>query len=555
MSLLLSLRVRQLALLPLGLLLCASPRPLAAQEVIAEEEFSEEIEVSLVNLEVVVTDRQGKPLPGLSKEDFEVFEDGKPVEITNFYAETGETAPGGSGLPEARPLDQRLNLVVFVDDYNMEPGNRNQILDGAGEFLRSSLAPGDQVMIVRFGRSLEVRKPFTTDLTEISAELDLMRRLASDLAARESSRDHQMQVVADALSIGGWGPTAEARVREYAEVETSYLAASLSALETAVGWLAGLPGRKAILYVSDGLPAVPGEDLFIWAEANSGFRSGRRISSMNAGSYDASELFRRVTSRASRNRVSIYPIESMGARWVRGTTLQENRIQNRQNGLRFLAEETGGRTMLNVSQSAAALKTMGGDLSTYYSVGYRPQRPADDRDHKVEVKVKRKGALARYRRWYQDKPVAEAVAERTAATMVFGVEENPLGASLEIGQQTAVSSENSSFVVPLRVKIPLSKLYLEPKGDKREARLRLFVVASGEGKVTPVRETKLVRLDVSEKDLAGGKAPEYVYEVRITLPQGSYQIGVGVRDEIATTTSYLQGKLEAGAQTANPASR
>jgi VWFA-related protein len=551
MSMLLSLRVPQLALLPLGLLLCASPRPLAAQEVIAEEEFSEEIEVSLVNLEVVVTDRQGKPLPGLSKEDFEVFEDGKPVEITNFYAETAEAAPGGSGLPEARPLDQRLNLVVFVDDYNMEPGNRNQILDGAGEFLRSSLAPGDQVMIVRFGRSLEVRKPLTTDLTEISAELDLMRRLASDLAARETSRDHQMQVVADALSIGGWGPTAEARVREYAEVETSYLAASLSALETAVGWLAGLPGRKAILYVSDGLPAVPGEDLFIWAEAYSGFRAGRRISSMSAGSYDASELFRRVTSRASRNRVSIYPIESMGARWVRGTTLQENRIQNRQNGLRFLAEETGGRTMLNVSQSAAALKTMGGDLSTYYSVGYRPQRPADDRDHKVEVKVKRKGAMARYRRWYQDKPVAEAVAERTAATMVFGVEENPLGASLEMGQQTAVSSESSSFVVPVRVRIPLAKLYLEPKGEKREARLRLFVVASGDGKVTPVRETKLVRLDVAEKDLAGGKAPEYVYEVRITLPQGSYQVGVGVRDEIATTTSYLQGKLEAGAQTAS----
>lgn len=543
-------RVRRLALLPFGLLLCAAPRPLAAQEVIAEEEFSEEIEVSLVNLEVIVADRQGKPIPGLELEDFEVFEDGKPVEITNFYAETGAATPAGEEEP--RPIDQRLNLVVFVDDYNMEPGNRNQILDGAGELLRSSLSPGDQVMVVRFGRSLEVRKPFTTDMASISAELDLMRRLSADLAGRETSRDHQIQVVADALMIGGWGPAAEARVREYAEIETSFVAASLSALETVVGWLAGLPGRKAILYVSDGLPAVPGEDLFVWAEAYSGFRSGRRVSAMNAGSYDASELFRRVTSRASRNRVAIYPIESMGARWVRGTTLQENRIRNRQDGLRFLAEETGGRTMLNVSQSGEALKTMAGDLSTYYSVGYRPQRLADDRDHKVEVKVKRKGATARYRRWYQDKPVAEAIADRTAATMVFGVEENPLGASLEIGQQTAVSAENTAFVVPLRVKIPLVKLYLEPKGEKREGRVRLFVVASGEGKVTPVRETKLLRLDVPEKDLAGGKTPDYVYEIRITLPQGIYQVGVGVRDEIATTTSYLQGKLEAGA---SPASR
>lgn len=553
MFMLLSPRVRRLALLPFGLLLCAGLRPLAAQEVIAEEEFSEEIEVSLVNLEVVVTDRQGKPIPGLKKEDFEVFEDGKPVEITNFYAETGQEA--GAASAEPRPIDQRLNLVVYVDDYNMEVANRNQVLDGAGEFLRTSLSPGDRVMVVRFARSLEVRKPFTTDVAEVTAEIELMRRLSSDLAARETSRDHQIQVVADALSIGGWGPTAEARIREYAEVETSHVAASLSGLETVVGWLAGLPGRNAILYVSDGLPAVPGEDLFIWAEAYSGFRAGRRISSMGASSYDASELFRRVTSRASRNRVAIYPIESMGARWVRGTTLQENRIRNRQDGLRFLAEETGGRTMLNVSQSAEALKTMTGDLTTYYSVGYRPQRLADDRDHKIEVKVKRKGAMARYRRWYQDKPVSEAVADRTAATMVFGVEDNPLGASLEIGQQTAVSSENTSFVIPLRVKVPLAKLYLEPKGEKREGRLRLFVVASGEGKVTPVRETKLLRLDIPEKDLAGGKAPDYVYEIRITLPQGAYHVGVGVRDEIATTTSYLQGKLEAGTPAANPASR
>lgn len=524
----------------LALLLLLPGAPLAAQTEVAEETFADEIEVSLVNLEVVVTDRKGKSVSGLGREDFQVLEDGKPVEITNFYAETG-TAPAPA---EPRSLDQRLSLVVFVDDYNTEQESRNSILDGLKEFLGSSLSPGDQVMVVRFGRSLEVRKPFTTDVGAVLSEVEVIRKLASNLASRESSRDHQIQVVADALSIGGWGASAEARIREYAEVETSYVAASLSALETVVGWLGGLPGRKAVLYVSDGLPAVPGEDLFIWAEAYSGFKSGQRISGMNAGTYDASELFRRVTSKASRNRVAIYPIEAMGARWVRGTRLQEARIQNRQNGLTFLAEETGGRTMFNVSQAGAALKTMATDLSTYYSIGYRPQRAADDREHKIEVKVKGKGLTARYRRWYQDKSLGEAIAERTAATMVFGAEENPLGAALEIGQQTPAGE---SFVVPLRVKIPLDKLYLEPKGEKREGRLRLFVVASGGDTVTPVRETRVLTVTVPEKDMADGKTPEYTHEVRIKLEKGSWTIGVGVRDEIATTTSYLQGKLEAGA--------
>src|SRR6185436_2736841 len=228
----------------------------------------------------------------------------------------------------------------FVDDFNTETPNRNQILDGVRDFLGRALAPGDRVMVVRYGRSLEVRKPFTTDVKEVLAELDVMSRLSADLAKRESSRDHQIEVVVDALELGGWGATVEARIREYAEVETSYVAASLGALENVVGWLAGVPGRKAVLYVSDGLPAVPGQDLFVWAELRSGFKAGQHISGMNAGAYDASELFRRVTSKASRNRVAIYPIEVMGARWVRGTRLQEDRIQNRQNGLRFLAEET-----------------------------------------------------------------------------------------------------------------------------------------------------------------------------------------------------------------------
>ena len=526
----------------LALLLLAAPLP--AQVEVAEETFTDQIEVSLVNLEVYVSDRKGKPVTGLRQEDFEVLEDGKPVEITNFYVETApRSGSAGAGPAEPRSVDQRLSLVVFVDDFNTEQESRNSILDGLKDFLTTSLSPGDQVMMVRFGRSLEVRKPFTTDVGQVLAEVEVIRKLASNLASRESNRDYHIEVVVDALSVGGWGATAEARIREYAEVEASFAAASLSALETVVGWLGGLPGRKAILYVSDGLPAIPGEDLFIWAESRSGFKSGQRISGMNAASYDASELFRRVTSKASRNRVAIYPIEAMGARWVRGTRLQEARIQNRQNGLSFLAEETGGRTMFNVSQAAAALKTMASDLESYYSIGYRPQRPADDREHKVDVRVKGKGLTARYRRWYQDKSLGEAIAERTAATMVFGGDENPLGAALEVGQQTPAGE---SFVVPLRVKIPIGKLYLEPKGDKREGRLRLFVVASGGDKVTPVRETRVVTVTVPEKDLVDGKAPEYIHEVRIKLEKGNWSVGVGVRDEIATTTSYLQGKVEAG---------
>src|SRR5262245_50162579 len=180
-----------------ALLLLLPGAPLAAQTEVAEETFTDEIEVSLVNLEVVVADRKGKSVSGLTKDDFQVLEDGKPVEVTNFYAETASA----SGSAEPRSIDQRLSLVVFVDDYNTEPESRNSILNGLTEFLTHSVSPGDQVMLVRFGRSLEVRKPFTTDVGAVLAEVEVIRKLASNLASRETSRDHQIQVVADALMI------------------------------------------------------------------------------------------------------------------------------------------------------------------------------------------------------------------------------------------------------------------------------------------------------------------------------------------------------------------
>jgi VWFA-related protein len=537
--------------------IAAASAPAAAQESVPPEEtFREEIEVSVVNLEVFVTDKKGQPVTDLRREDFEVLEDGKPVEITNFFAEQG--APAAPAAPASlaadtpdtpaavRALDQRLSLVVFVDDVNLEPQNRNRILGRVREFLPAHLGPGDQVMVVRFHGSLEVVRPFTSDVPQVSADLTGLEALSGDLRRREETRDTATFQAAEAAeAMGGW-EAVESIIKQYAATESAFVRSALEALDQVVGWIASLPGRKAILYVSDGIPAVPGEDMYLWASTRSGYRAGRRVSMLDSQGFDATKRFREVTSRASRSRVAFYPIETMGAHVERGATLQEHRIANRQNGLRILAEETGGLAMLNAADPGKALAKMAADLSSYYSLGYRPQRVADDREHKIEVNVQRKGAVVRHRRWYKDKPTAEAVAERTTAAMVFGAEENPLGATLEIGDQTPATPERTSFVVPVRVKVPIEKLFLEAKGTGREGRLRLFVVATGEGKLTPVRETRVITVQVPESDMAAGKAREYVHEVRITLERGSYTLGVGVRDEIATTTSYLQGKIEAG---------
>ncbi|HEY7214665.1 MAG TPA: VWA domain-containing protein [Thermoanaerobaculia bacterium] len=541
----------------LGLLLVPG-LPLPAQEPAPEpeESFTEAIEVSVVNLDVFVTDKKGQPLAGLKREDFEIYEDGKPVEITNFYAESGpavlpsrdSAAAGTPAAPAVRPPEQQLRLVIFVDDTNITPTGRGMILDRLHDFLRSELRPGDQVMLVRYAHSLEIRREFTGDLARIASDVAALKPLSSDLGGRDITRADALEQIGDVLETQGWDVSIETLLRNYAGRETLRLAGALDALGSVVSWLGGVSGRKAILYVSDGLPLVPGTDLYQWAairmaQQRRAFSSGTTISGIGSQEYDATRRFRELTAQASRNRVTLYPIEAAGSRTVRGTLIQELLVQNDQNGLRFLAQDTGGQAMLNAGDPLAALRQMGQDLTTYYSLGYQPQRPGDEVEHKIEVKVKVKGAQVRHRQWYRDKPVNEAIAERTLAVMRFGPEDNPLDARVEIG---AAKEQGDSVLVPVRVKVPMSKLYLQPGEGKRSGRLRLYLVASGGGTTTPVRQTKLVTLNVPESDFAAVATKEYTHEIGISLKKGTYALGVGVRDELAAATSYLRKEFVLG---------
>ncbi len=532
--------------LMLGLLL-APALPLVAQESPAGEGFKESIQVSVVNLDVYVTDKGGKPVTGLKKEDFQIFEDGKPVEISNFYAESRGTAPAAAVSAEAapeRPVAQRLRLVVFVDDVNLTAANRMRILQNVGKFLHSELKPGDEVMLVRYDQTLDVRRQFTPDLKVVDSDLESILKLPTDLRKYEAGLNNAVRSVYFSVNGGeGIGTLAEAAISSWAGEESIMVQGALDALDSVVSWLAGMPGRKVILYVSDGLPLTPGLDLFtIFSRAPQGPQATKRISEMSAQKFDLTKRFRQVTSHASRNRVAFYPIEAYGTRGTEGSLFDSVSLATRQNGLRFLAEDTGGRALINAADVPGALAKVSEDFATYYSIGYQPQRPGDEAEHKIEVKVKSRGTQVRYRQWYRDKPVGETVAEGTLAVMRFGPEDNPLGAGLEVVPGLTPGE------MLVRVKVPVAKLFLQPNGASRQGQLRLYVVASGEGSTTPVRQSKVVTVDVPEAEAAAGSKKEYTHEISIPLKAGYYALGVGVRDELSATTSYLRREFVAGAK-------
>src|SRR5262245_39562309 len=155
----------------------AKPAPPAT----GDQGFFESVNVNVVNVDVYVTDKSGKRIQGLTKDDFEIWENGKKVPVTNFYAVEGgkarmigdepvpavaQPAPGappGTAKPAPLPEDQRLRLVVYIDNFNLHPFNRNRVMRELRAFLGHKLNRDDQVMLVTYDRELHVRRTFTSD--------------------------------------------------------------------------------------------------------------------------------------------------------------------------------------------------------------------------------------------------------------------------------------------------------------------------------------------------------------------------------------------------------
>ena len=191
-------------LLLIGTLLL--PVHVPAQEAADEENleadgfFVESVDVNVVNVEVYVTDKKGNRIKGLTKDDFTLQVDKSPIAITNFYVVEGGRARSAPGvdlleptdprLPDVQeePEEQRLHLVVFVDNFNLHPFTRNRTLSSLRNFLRTRLNRGDQVMLVTYDRSLHVRHPFTADPEIIASALFELEELSGHRIHFDSER-------------------------------------------------------------------------------------------------------------------------------------------------------------------------------------------------------------------------------------------------------------------------------------------------------------------------------------------------------------------------------
>jgi len=521
-----------------------------------QAQFGGSVEVRVVNVEVQVTDRDGVPVNGLEKGDFELLVDGKPVEITNFDRATRPVPPSApeAAAPPAEaaaagvapPSVERPRLMVWIDDLHLLPNHRNRVLKELASLLQDQETLGVDVGIVRYDHRIEILRLPGERRRPISRVLDdLSRRQAAGIVT-ESARRFAFAEIEDRYSQDGCN-NREFLVDEadrYAEPLKADVQVTFDALQDFVASMAGLHGRRAVLYVADSLPSEPGKEAYLFIE-----QLCPQVSVVRDNSNVATRL-REVSAAANSAGVTFYtfsagglPVNTDIGRATVGldTGLAFIARGNDQAGLTTLATDTGGRSLVNSNRIEPLIDQFAQDFATSYSLGFSPSGPPDGREHRIVVKVKRDGVRVRSRDSFFDRPNDERRSDRLVAALRFGgAGENPLAVQIEVAPTKPIDKE--LVELPIRLLIPAANLVFQP-GDDAEARLEIgLAVSDDRGRTAPVVKRYV---GVKRSQLTGELLTAIVrVPLDLKLRKGPTNLAILVRDSVGDNESLLSRSID-----------
>ena len=367
--------------------------------------------INTVRVDVIVTDRQGKPVTDLTLEDFEIQEDGKPQKAETFRlvkidtvtqpAYTQRTIRTRNDEETAAADENSRIFAFFLDDYHVRKETSMSVKRPVMEFIANQLAPGDLVGVMY-------------PLTPIDAVLiNRNHQGVSNTIEKFVGRKYDYEPINDVERgyVHKLVPQAIEMIRRQV---------SLSALRGICTKLGSLrEGRKSLILVSEGytsllppqlrsnLPgalAAPGDltrDPF--AAENNLMEDRARFSA----DMDLMQEFRDVFDACNRNNTSIYALDPRGlstGEFDVSTNISmrtsQDYLNSSMDALRVLAENTDGRAIVNRNDLGTAMTQIIRDSSAYYLVGYTTQAPFDGKFHEIKVRVKRPGMQVRARRGF-----------------------------------------------------------------------------------------------------------------------------------------------------------
>jgi len=550
------------------LLLFALPLPAAPQTTPVIPHAGESIEVSIVNVDTVVTDKQGRRVHGLRRDDFEVYENGVRQPITNFaeYASEREASSAGVATPSAiattaapaapqPPPRQKRTIVVFIERFQLPAFRSDPMFAAMKKLLHESVRPGDRVEVVTWNHGvLGTRLDFTDDLARIDKAIDA-------IADRTITVDHDpmddIEREVDALAtfeaeiaefgggrLGRPDIPRESGVSFFVE-ENSRMSArnalldeqrkvkTINALMRATG---ALEGKKILLLATHRLSEYAGAEALYMAGATVLPSDFRR-------EFDGKPLVRSMIETANANGFTIYPIYAEGLGSNAPVTAQYRATQPRGMGydylvlnnetpmLEYVAQQTGGVTAWGSKDVTNLLPRVVDDFESYYSLAYNATA-GKAATRKIEVRVKDPKLTVRARKQFLPKSDTTRMEDRVIATL-FG---NAPPSSFEVKVRLAAPKldEKKHYMIPITIEVPIASLTMLPTEGNASAGAFTVYTAWGStfGGVSDTHhETKQFTIAAAELELA--KRNHFTYQFNVASATPYLRVALGVYDEVS----------------------
>ena len=557
--------------------------------------YIETLEVRVHSVDVVVTDAAGKPVTGLTGDDFQLLEDGVEKPITNFSASTGGAARTSAapatpaGEPAAEQVAERRaprRFIFYVDEMSLSQPVLKKLEAELGKLLETTMEPGDEAMIVRPAEEKKLTAPFSGDREAVRrALLDAVRdeRWRADAPILREFRllENEMRGVSSHIA-------ARVAARRWAGIVRARVQQRLGQLHAVVNAAGEVQGRKVLVLVTESLPLEPGKEAFtaysdvVTVEATGEEGQDAFADWTNNPSYDSNvdwvnlrPLVQEIARSAATNGITIYTIQPEYGLALLGpggniaattpgrdappgpaqrrpasvarlngaglSKMVEHMTTNTESALRPLAEMTGGtwqRGGLSIDNLVADITS---DVGSYYSLGYRAGDEVD-LAHRLEVRVKGHPELrVRTRQEVVRKSPEREMTDRVVATLLVPGTTNELGIGLE-SKQVAVAPDRQYKSVLVAARIPLSSLAFIPDGDKLKARFTVHYAVTGTDTdfVSGVHGDQVVEIPADKFEES--KSQSWTYVVPLNLRPARHTVAIGVLDTLSNLSGF--GRIE-----------
>jgi VWFA-related protein len=485
---------------------------------------------------VTVTDRNGRPVEGLTAIDFIVTEDGRRQQVAfaefqridapDARDEAAATAPPPSlvtaipessgqsdPLPDLRHRHRRL-LVLYFDLSAMPAVDQRRAFAGALRYVDTEMTPADLLAVTAFdGAAVRMRQPLTDDRAALREALQTLRD------GNDANGDGMPDRPPEATSFGEGD----------AEFNVFSTDRQLAALQTAIGLVAPITEQVSLIYFNSGLRLNGiGNQAQLRATINAAVRANVLVSPVDARGLVAMPPLGDATERAP-----------VGEALFSGAGLQSRitRFQQSQDMLYAIAKETGGQALFDNNDLSVGVSRAARAISSYYLVAYyTDNNAADGRFRRVRVSLAGgRAAELTYRQGYY---ANKAFAKFTAAEKERQLEEalrldDPM-TEVQLAVEVNYFQLNSAeYFVPVAVKMPGSELVLAGARGATRTLIDMIGEIKDEHGVThrTVRDKLEIRLDETARKQWANRPIHY--ETGFTLLPGRYVIKLLARD--ATT--------------------